>query len=71
MSKALKKKVVVGAYVGVAVRDKLASIAAKLDTSVSELAGYILTTVCEKPGVDDELVKLEVEKKQRLIRYIM
>jgi hypothetical protein len=59
---AIRKKVVVGAYVGKAVCDKLDALASKLDVSRSEAAGVILEAVLNKPGFAEEFVRLEQEK---------
>jgi hypothetical protein len=67
----VRKKVVVGAYVGKAVCDKLDALAAKLGISRSEAAGRLLEAALNKPGLAAEFARLEEEKKQRLIRYIM
>jgi len=66
-----RKKVVVGAYVGKDICAKLDSLAAKFELSRSEAAGYCLEMVLKKPGIIDEFVRQEAEKKERLIRYIM
>ena len=54
-----RKKVVVGAYVGKAVCDKLDALAAKLGVSRSEAAGRLLEAAFNKPGLAAELVRLE------------
>jgi predicted DNA-binding protein len=51
--------------------EKLDNLAGKLSCTRGEFIRYLIEAAISKPGLAEELLKLEEEKKQRLIRYIM
>jgi len=69
--KPLADSIVVGARLSPEEVRFLDRLASKVKTTRSELAAYLLKVALKKPGLGKELVRLEQEKKERLIRYIM
>ena len=50
---------------------KLEAPAGKLSCTRGEFIRYLVESAISKPGLADELLELEKQKKERLIRYIM
>ena len=66
-----RRMITVGAKVPVSMIAKLDLLAGKLGCTRGEFVRYLIDSAVSKPGLTDELLKLEEEKKRRLIRYIM
>ena len=66
-----KRMVIVGTKVPQVMVEKLDSLASKLGCTRGEFLRYLIDSAVSKPGLAEELVQLEAEKKERLIRYIM
>ena len=66
-----KQLLIVGTKVSSETVKKLDSLAAKMEFTRSEFVRYLIESAVSKPGLAEELMQLESEKKERLIRYIM